>query len=121
VRHPSAGAQSIQDFYEGYFEIQQVVTTIKGLAREGEPGAAIQLFKVNQGSLVDVTQVQEALGNISRMIRLLTKNPTVLPEEKLIIIDNYYLQMIEIAKVGVAMIQRMEDVLQPPEDVTESQ
>lgn len=104
VRYPSGGAQSIQDFYEGYAEQEEVLTTIKGLMKEGDVDSAMRELKIRQGNLVDLGEIRESLSNTTHFIRLLHRIPGIPPEEKRQIIDSLYLTMIETAKVGNQML-----------------
>jgi hypothetical protein len=110
VRHPSGGVQSIQDFYEGYAEQEEVLTTIKGLMREGDVDAAMREVKIRQGKLVDLDEIRESLSNTSRFIRILWRLPGVPPEEKRQIVDSLYLMMIETAKAGNEMLDTMRNM-----------
>ena len=108
VRHPSASAQSIADFYERYGEIEQILLTIKAFQREGNLEAAMLLQEVHGGQLVDLTQIRTALSKMSRGVRMIDQHPGITPEEKRNMIDRIYFGMIETARGGNEMLDALE-------------
>ena len=107
VRFPTAGAESISDFYKDYAAQERVILTIRGLARDGESQAAMREFAISQGLFADVRSIQKALSNSSRMVRLVDRNPEISAAEKRQLIDQTYEQMIQMAKAGNLMLEQV--------------
>lgn len=110
MRYPTAGSQSIQDFYDGYRDNQQVIRTIKGLAARGEIEASIMEMNARGGKMVDATEVHEALGAISRVMRLLTIDPNTPGDEKRQLLDEYQFLRIDIARRGNEMLEQVRKI-----------
>ena len=108
IRHPSSGAQSINDFHEAYNKRQQIIDTVRGLARAGEVEASLKEIEASGGMLANVTQIRQGLSDSSRFIRLVTKNPQFTADEKRQIIDFFYERMIEMAKVGNTILSEFD-------------
>lgn len=103
VRYPTAGAESVQTFFDLYFENQAVIESIRVLQREGEFDEAAKLIAETYGAgqpPVDLSSFREALGQINKVIRLTYVNPELHPDEKRQAIESLYFQMIDIAKAG---------------------
>lgn len=113
VRHPSAQAQSIQDFNEHYKESKMVVDTITYLAKQGEPEAAMREARLDPVSLIKLDGIHEALGNSQRVVQLIYKNPSFTADEKRQLIDTTYMQMIEMAREGESMLRQIKKDLGP--------
>ena len=104
VRHPSGGAQPIVDFYDHYAEQQQVVNTIKRLARDGDIESARKELAISQASLVEIGSIKDALSNSMKFIHAIEKNPEMTPDDKRQLIDDTYRTMIAVAEHGNAQI-----------------
>lgn len=113
VRYPSAGAQSIQDFYDRYGEVQTRMNTIKHLAKEGDFMAAQKEMRLaEEADLVfNLAGIKEALGNQTRFIQMVYKNKDMTPDEKRQIIDGSYYMMIKMTQQGNALIDRTKETL----------
>ena len=110
VRHPSLGAESINQSLERYTEQQEFIDTIRGLARDGEPQASFEMLEIVGGTeaFVDVRTEREAIRNMSKMVRLITVNPEMPSDEKRQIIDELIFGMIDISKSGLEKLKRSE-------------
>lgn len=113
VRYPSAGAQSIQDFYDEVSRREVIFNTIKELAKRGEAELVERELeqlgvKDNPAKLVTLSQMKSALSNLNKIVRMTYKNPDIKPEEKRQLIDGYYYTMVQIAKQGNKVFLELE-------------
>lgn len=111
VRYPSATAQSVQDFYDRYYERKQTYDTVLALASEGNADAARKELALEPNAMANLDGMREALTNISKVIRLVSKNPDYKPDEKRQLIDTMYFQMIEIAHAGNSTLDTIDKTL----------
>jgi len=113
IRYPSAGAQSIQDFYDAYDKTNTRINTIKYLAKSGDVQAAMDVLKVAQSEndLFRLQGIKEALATQTKYIRLVSKNPDIKPEEKRQLIDGVYYMMIQAAHQGNQVMDSMNQQL----------
>lgn len=111
VRYPSSQAQSIQSFYDKYYERKQVYDTVLALARDGNIEAMRKEYALAPGAMANLDGMREALTNLSKMIRLIHKNPEFTPDEKRQLIDSLYMQMILIAREGNKAIEEIDKVM----------
>lgn len=102
VRHPSASAQSIQDFYDRHDTQKKSVASIRHLAREGNFDAMQRELDLQQqeGAFVVLNGIRDALTAQTRFIHMVYKNPAMTPIEKRQIIDGVYNMMIQAARYG---------------------
>lgn len=102
VRFPTAGAASIQDFYDNYKESDTVFKTIKHLAKQGDFESMQKelALQENQEKMIRLDGIKDALANQNATIRMIDKMPDMSADEKRQMIDGIYLGMIEIAKEG---------------------
>lgn len=111
LRYPSASAESIQRFYENYAEQRQYLTTIRGLASEGEAEFALRELKLYGPRFVDLEREYQALSAMKKTVYYVWKSPFLSPEEQQASIERLYLAMIAIAQDGnkkFDMARRME-------------
>jgi len=107
VRYPSAGAESIERFYQNYEKAQQVSATVSHLAeKEQNPEKAARLLR--EGGIEDLSGIAHALGYMRDIVGMIYRNPEMKPDEKRELIDTIYLQMIETAKRGNAIHDEIE-------------
>lgn len=113
VRFPSAGSNSVQDFYTTYEENKQVMNTVRHLAKEGDFDSMEKefLLQSNQDNLIQLDGIKDALSTQSNLIRQINKNPEMSPDEKRQLIDGLYLQMTEVAKQGNQMMREIKKEL----------
>ena len=109
IRYPSAGAQSIQDFYDSYEKTNTRINTIKYLAKSGDIQAAMDVMKVAQSEndLFRLQGIKEALATQTKYLRLVAKNPDINPDEKRQLIDGVYYMMIQAAHQGNQIVDAM--------------
>lgn len=100
IRHPTMGAQPIQDFYDRYERTQKVTATIRHLAMQGNAEAALREATLDPSLLYRLESVHQALGNASKVLRLIDQNQQFTPEEKRQLMDNIYTQMSTMARAG---------------------
>lgn len=101
VRHPSAGAQPIQDFYDAYEEQKRVIGSVKLRAQRGQDG---EVSEGGERGMAKVDRVHKALGRLIRVARDAWFNTDMTADEKRALIDGTYMQAIEIAKEGIAAL-----------------
>jgi hypothetical protein len=107
-RFPSSNAESIQQFYESYKEIDQTLKTVKTLiGRENKPEEAIRLMEA--GNMENLTGHFQSLRNIHSVIDAIYINPSMTGDEKREFIDTLYMQMMEIAKNGNTVLDMMKE------------
>ncbi|MGH8728116.1 MAG: hypothetical protein ACREV9_08170, partial [Burkholderiales bacterium] len=111
IRHPSAGLQNIQDFYDDYFSLKRSHDTIKYLAAKGDVEAMTREAALTPEAFVQLDDVRDALSNAQTSVRLIWDNPDTTPEEKRQLIDSIYFQMSAIADVGNEMLSEARKVL----------
>jgi hypothetical protein len=97
-RFPTAGAQSVQDFYDEYQRRKTSKGTVSYLAKTGEPELAQGEADVR--SLETAESAYRAIGNQQKLIRDIYRDKTMKGDEKRALIDGLYLDMIEVAKLG---------------------
>ncbi len=107
VRFPTAGSESINKFYKASEKQSQFQRSIKALIVEGEIDEAEKLIgrAMSEGQLTQVQGIREALSNASKTVRMIFRNKEMTRDEKRQTIDAIYYQMIEMAKVGNAVIK----------------
>jgi len=113
VRFPSATAKSIQDFYTNFKENQQVISTIRFLAKQGDfENLQKELnLEENADKLVNLQGVKQSLSNLSKMVRMVNKNPDFTPPEKRQMIDGLYNTMIQISNRGNMLVRELDKAL----------
>lgn len=113
VRYPSAGAQSIQDFYDKYEGQKKTLKTVQHLGKTGEYGEMEKqlMAESNQDNLVKLDGIKQALTTQSQFIKLVNKNPDMSPDDKRQLIDGVYYGMIETARAGNELIDSLDKEL----------
>lgn len=110
VRHPSASAQSIQDFYETYEERKKALGTVKYLMKLGDKESA---QSTSEGrNLETAERVHKALGQQMKFARDVWLNKDITPEEKRTLIDRTYMRAIEVAKLGNKIFRQTAEAKQ---------
>ena len=111
VRFPTAGAESIQTFYEKYNESQKAVKTFRMFLKQDREGDAQIYFDRNQDAIENSKAFfkgAQGLRAYQQVIRGLWKDTTLLPDQKRKAINLVYVDMIDLA-------QEMLDELYPVE------
>lgn len=113
VRYPSAGAQSLQEFYDRYSKNSQKYETIMYLAKTGDlenlqkevgdPDLA--------GKIANLSGVKDALSTQSQVIRIINKNADYNPDEKRQLIDGIYYGMIEATRAANEAMRELDKEL----------
>lgn len=118
TRYPSAGAASIQDFYDNYDKFVEYRATISQLKRTGNLEALQKEIEdpENRIRMVDLSKMSRAISAQSKMIKGINKMPDLTPDEKRQMIDMYYFNMIEVAKAGNQMIEDLEKKIKEDEE-----
>jgi len=113
VRFPQSGSNSVQDFFDNFGDNKKVIDTIRHLAKEGDFDNLEKELTLqrNQEKLVNLDGIKEALTTQSKFIRLVHKNPELLPDEKRQMIDGMYLMMTETAKQGNILMREVKEAL----------
>lgn len=101
ARYPSATTESIQSFYDQYAISKSYFDTYSGMAKQGD-FAAMQHIQDMGGDqmLVKLDGVNKTLGEHSKLISDIYRNPDIKPDEKRQLIDSYYYSMIQVAQYG---------------------
>ena len=109
VRYPSSSAESIQKFYNNYEKLTSTISTARGLAKEFKEKEATGLIEQEQITIkmqTDMNLYYNALGNANEFIHMVYDNPEIKADEKRRLIDNTYLDMINIAKEGNKIFEK---------------
>lgn len=109
VRYPSASAESVQRFYDDYTRNKAFFATWMARAQEGD-ATAMEHIQAAGGPrmFVQLDSIQQALGEHSKLIRDIWKNPEMQPEEKRQLIDQVYYSEIQIARAGRDQMQAID-------------
>lgn len=101
-RYPSAGAKSIQDFYDNYQPREQLQKTLTHLKQTGNYVEYLNVIKdpQNEDNLMRLSGIKTSLSNMGNLARKINDNPDISPKEKRQLIDSTYWQMIELSKLG---------------------
>jgi hypothetical protein len=115
VRYPSASTQSIQDFYDQHEVTKKFYDTWLAKAKEGDVDAMERIQAAGGPMMfVRLDAIKETLSQHSKLVRDITKNQTVKPEEKRQLIDSLYNNMIEIGKGGKQMLRDADAAMKKP-------
>jgi hypothetical protein len=108
ARHPSMNAESIQRFYDSYDEASRYLKTInalKGDIRGYQDAANLLSYSTCQA----MEGPRQAIGNITKMIDAVHKDPAATPDEKRQIIDKLYFDAIQSAKFGNRVFETLRE------------
>lgn len=102
VKYPSMNSESIKTFFENFDENSRVLKSIQASAKAGNADQALAITndRVYQQRMLDLSGVKDALTNQSELIKMITKDPDMKPDEKRQLIDGLYFGMIETAKAA---------------------
>ena len=86
------------------------MNTIKAQAKAGNADAIEKELNLsfNQKYLIGIDGIQKTLGEHSKTIRMITKNPQIPANEKRQMIDQLYYGMINAAKLGNDTMNQLE-------------
>lgn len=113
VRFPQANSNSVQEFYDNYDKTEVTTNTIRHLAKQGDFDNMEKemTLDANQEYLVQLDGFKEGMSNQAQLIRMITKDPDMSPDEKRQMIDGLYFNMTEIAKAGNEMMKSIKEQL----------
>lgn len=101
ARHPSGSAESLALFYEEYDKNKRYFDSWMAKAKEGDLPAMEAIQQAGGPRIfVQLNAIHEALGEHSKLIREIWKDPETKPEEKRQLIDGLYYSQIQIAQAG---------------------
>ena len=109
VRHPSAGAQPILDFYKDSEREAQLLVTFKRLVTEGDEEGAAKVQTLSKGRMLDLSGIRSSLGSLSSVARMIYRNPDMPRDEKRQLIDQTYNNMSRIAEEGNKIMKDRKD------------
>lgn len=108
ARYPSANAQPISDFYEGYERNKIYYDTFMAQAKEGNVGALERIQKAGGMQMFSqLDDMKKVLGDHFTMIRTIDADPKMQPYEKRQLIDSLYYAMIQMGKQGNTVLKAM--------------
>jgi hypothetical protein len=114
VRSPTSSAQSIQDFQDEYARNKIYYDTMLAMAKDGNQDAVQRIQQAGgPAMLVQLDGMHTALGEQSRIVRDIYKNPAIPSDEKRQLIDTIYWRMSEIAHAGTAAQAQARGVTRP--------
>jgi len=110
VRYPQANSRSVQDFYESFEGNKKIQNTLTFLKNQQDLGNLEKemMAPENQMKLMRLDGIKQGLSAQSQMIRKITKDPDMSPDEKRQMIDSLYLQMTEVASQANDMLRELE-------------
>ncbi len=110
VRYPQANSRSVQDFYEQFEGNKKIQNTLTFLKNQQDLGNLEKemMAPENQMKLMRLDGIKNGLSTQSQMIRKITKDPDMQPDEKRQMIDSIYLQMTEVASQANGMLRELE-------------
>jgi len=103
ARHPGAGAQSVQDFYDAMKKVESKGRDWFLAVRRQNAGEMRELMLDNR-SFLRLASIKEAISSQSAVIDAINKNKKLTNDEKLKQIDAIYGSMILMAKTGTKII-----------------
>lgn len=103
VRYPSASTESIQRFYDNYEKATRRRKTGKYLMKEGKLQEAEKVL--SQGNIVKLTSVKKGLKALHKYVSKIYANPDITPDEKRKLIDQAYVEMINVARYGNKILE----------------
>ncbi|MDK2957903.1 MAG: hypothetical protein PWQ57_3401 [Desulfovibrionales bacterium] len=108
ARWPTANTQPVTDFYERYNEMQRYWRTANDLMKnEFQYNDIMNL--ISRGDYKAVKGFADALGNCRKFIQTVDGSPAFTPDEQRELIDKTYLDMLEIARQGNAVMRALSE------------
>lgn len=115
VRMPTASTESIQNFHDAYARNQTYYDTWMGMAKQGDKAAVQQIMQAGGPAMfVKLNQIEKTLGEQSKLIQDVYKNPKIPDDEKRQLIDSTYWRMTELAKAGNDAMDKMASITLAP-------
>lgn len=112
VRYPSANAESIQRFYDGYERNKRFFDSWRAKAQEGDLGAVERIQAAGGPRIfVQLDAIKKTLGEHSKLVRDIWKDQEMSPEDKRQLIDQLYFSEIQIAQQANEMMRQVDRAL----------
>lgn len=109
VRHPVAGANSINRWYDEYAKREEYLKSFEIAGKKFDEASMDELAKYQIYS--GLKPIQQAISQTSRQIRIINALPDMDPDEKRQNIDAMYITRINIARQGLKMIREMDSII----------
>lgn len=109
VRHPVAGANSINRWYDEYAKREEYLKSFEIAGKKFDEASMDELAKYQIYS--GLKPIQQAISQTSRQIRIINALPDMDPNEKRQNIDALYITRINIARQGLKMIREMDSII----------
>lgn len=109
VRHPVAGANSINRWYDEYAKREEYLKSFEIAGKKFDEASMDELAKYQIYS--GLKPIQQAISQTSRQIRIINALPDMDPDEKRQNIDALYITRINIARQGLKMIREMDSII----------
>ena len=109
VRHPVAGANSINRWYDEYAKREEFLKSFEIAGKKFDEASMDELAKYQIYS--GLKPIQQAISQTSRQIRIINALPDMDPDEKRQNIDALYITRINIARQGLKMIREMDSII----------
>ena len=109
VRHPVAGANSINRWYDEYAKREEFLKSFEIAGKKFDEASMDELAKYQIYS--GLKPIQQAISQTSRQIRIINALPDMDPDEKRQNIDALYITRINIARQGLKMIREMDGII----------
>lgn len=109
VRHPAAGSESVNTFYEDYFKAKKTWDTFNYLVKkELNPREAAKVLASKDGDIVKLDGVYKAISRAHQVLNLIHNNPDMNADEKRQLIDKIYLDMTKMAAAGNTALRQIK-------------
>jgi len=108
VRHPSASASYIQKFWELYRPIKKKHDTYTYLMNQNQATEAIKVFQTIDPELLYLIDMADPIKELGDIIHMILKLDDIKPNEKRQLIDQFYFNMIDIAKQALKVKKDMD-------------
>jgi hypothetical protein len=105
-RHPERGPEAIEDFYDELGKREKASATVKFLAKSGRAGEAAE--EGTPPALTAVRTLRDRLSDQRKIIRGIYNNDKMTAEEKRVLIENSYIQMLVLARQGNDILHKTE-------------
>ena len=108
VRHPSSSASYIQEFWKLYRPIKQKHDTFEYLMNQNKVEEAMKVWDSIDPELLYLIDMAGPIREIGDVIHMILKLDDIKPNEKRQLIDEFYFNMIDIAKQALQVKKDMD-------------
>ena len=108
VRHPSASVAHIQKFWHLYRPIKQKHDTYEYLMRQNKVEDAMRVWDSIDPELLYLIDMADPIRELGDVINMIWKLDDIKPNEKRQLIDQFYFNMIDIAKQALKVKKEMK-------------